>query len=68
MQEQMTHQIAQSIYTSKLGPIGVGVVVSGHHTCMSMRGVKSGGSMVTSAMLGILRTSARDEFLRLAGY
>lgn len=67
MQEQLTQQIADALYKSAIQPLGVGVIVRAHHTCMSMRGVQSQGEMVTSATYGIIRTSARDEFMRLAG-
>jgi GTP cyclohydrolase I len=43
LQEQMTSQIAESIYTI-LEPFGVMVVTEGEHTCMSMRGIKKVGS------------------------
>ena len=69
VQEKMTAQIAKCI-EEVLQPIGVAVVVEGEHHCMSTRGVhKPGVSMVTSTMLGQLRTDAatRKEFLDLIG-
>lgn len=68
VQERLTAQLADLVYTV-LAPHGVGVVVSGYHTCMTMRGVRQANATVTtSAMRGVmledLRT--REEFLRLA--
>jgi GTP cyclohydrolase I len=68
IQERMTNQIAQAIETH-LEARGTGVVVSARHLCMACRGVRKESTvMVTSAMLGGLRTDAasRAEFLRLA--
>lgn len=67
IQERMTQQIATAIET-KLGSTGVGVIVRAKHSCMMHRGARQpDAEMVTSAMLGVLRTdvSARAEFLRL---
>lgn len=69
VQERMTTQIAQAIETH-LGALGVGVIVRAHHSCMGCRGVrKPTAEMVTSAMLGSLRSepAGRAEFLHLAG-
>lgn len=68
VQERMTVEIAEAMLTN-LNPRGVGVVVEARHSCMSVRGVRSSGSMVTSSLLGRLRTnpSARAEFLNLRG-
>lgn len=67
VQERMTRQIADAIDTH-LSPLGVGVVLRAHHSCMGCRGVrKPSAAMVTSSMLGCLQTepSARAEFLAL---
>lgn len=67
VQERMTRQIADAIDTH-LSPLGVGVVLRAHHSCMGCRGVrKPSAVMVTSSMLGCLQTepSARAEFLAL---
>lgn len=67
IQEKMTAQIAATIATI-LDPKGVGVVVSATHQCMTTRGVhKTGVTMVTSRMLGLMRSNAatRREFLAL---
>lgn len=47
LQEQLTGQIADSIYENLL-PKGVFVVVSAEHTCMTMRGIKKIGSKTVS--------------------
>ena len=67
VQERMTTQIAQTLY-SALRPKGVGVVVEAVHLCMLMRGVeKQNSKAVTSAMLGGFRDrpETRAEFLEL---
>lgn len=67
VQERMTTQIADAIQEN-LKPKGVGVLVEASHTCMSMRGVKTPSTMVTSCLYGVLRSdlAAREEFLRLS--
>ena len=67
IQERMTSQIAQAI-EEHLDAKGVGVILRAHHLCMGCRGVRQEETeMVTSSMLGTLRTDAtsRAEFLRL---
>lgn len=67
VQERMTRQIAAAIETH-LDARGVGVVLRAHHLCMGCRGVRQQDTdMVTSSMLGTLRSDAtsRSEFLRL---
>ncbi len=67
VQERLTNQIAETI-EHKINPLGVGVVVEATHLCMSMRGVEKQNSFaVTSAMLGVFRSSSRTraEFLDL---
>ncbi len=67
LQEQMTDQIAKALMTH-LSPKGVGVVTTGFHLCMAMRGVeKQSSSTVASAMYGAFREDARtrSEFLSL---
>lgn len=67
VQETMTEQIAQALM-EHLNPRGVGVVSTGFHLCMAMRGVeKQGSSTVASAMYGAFRDDARtrSEFLAL---
>ncbi|MHB1009795.1 MAG: GTP cyclohydrolase I FolE [Propionibacteriaceae bacterium] len=67
VQERLTVQVANWLQEN-LAPKGVGVVIEAEHMCMSMRGVKAGGSKtITSAMRGVLREDARSrqEFFAL---
>ncbi|MBA4683993.1 MAG: GTP cyclohydrolase I FolE [Planctomycetes bacterium] len=67
VQERLTKQIADLI-SSELEPKGVTVVIEATHTCMTMRGVKKpGGVMTTSAMRGLMRENqaTRNEVLNL---
>jgi GTP cyclohydrolase I len=69
IQERMTRQIAEAIMCH-LNPLGVGVVASAQHLCMTSRGVEKQNSvMVTSAMMGVFREDekSRREFLDLIG-
>jgi GTP cyclohydrolase IA len=64
VQERLTQQVANWL-DENLRPKGVGVVVEAEHTCMTLRGVRAGGSLTrTSALAGVLRedASARAEF------
>lgn len=69
VQEKMTAQIATCIQ-DVLQPKGVGVIVEGQHQCMTTRGIhKPGVSMITSQLLGDMRSDARTrtEFLDIVG-
>ena len=68
VQERLTRQVCHA-FNSHVNPLGVGVMIRGTHSCMTVRGIKSHGEMVTSCLLGIFRKKreVRDEFLRLAG-
>ncbi len=69
IQEALAQQIASTI-SEVTQAHGVGVIVEAKHMCMMMRGVqKQNSSMITSVMLGSMRTSdaTRNEFLRLIG-
>jgi GTP cyclohydrolase I len=69
VQERLTKQVADWLQAN-LAPRGVGVVVEAEHLCMTMRGVRAGGSStVTSAVHGQLRDdpSSRAEFFALTG-
>ena len=60
-------QVADWLH-SHLHPRGVGVVIEAEHLCMTVRGVRAGGtSTITSALLGTLREDPRSraEFLAL---
>ena len=67
VQEQMTQQIAETL-NETLSPQGVGVIIKGHHMCMSMRGVKKDqAQMTTSTLLGLFESNhaTRHEFMQL---
>ena len=69
IQEKLTAEIANAIQ-EVLQPHGVGVVVEAEHSCMTLRGVNTvGSSLTTSAMLGAVRDDMRTrmEFMRLSG-
>ncbi len=64
-QEGLTRRIADYLQTH-LAPAGVGVVVEAEHTCMTLRGVRAGGTRtVTAAFLGVLRDdrTRRGDFV-----
>ena len=67
LQERMTSAIADSMVDA-LEPLGVLVLVTAEHLCMSMRGIRSPGTQtVTSAVRGIFRSNpaTRAEVLSL---
>jgi GTP cyclohydrolase I len=67
VQERMTTEVADAIYTG-LKASGVGVVIQAEHMCMIMRGIKKPGSnVITSALRGSFRSRAasRAEFFSL---
>lgn len=69
IQEEATVQLADEIEEA-IKPIGLGVVVSATHSCMTWRGVREHESVATtSVMRGALRTKpeARAEFFNLIG-
>lgn len=69
VQERLTQQVADAI-VDRLDPLGVLVVLEATHTCMTMRGIRSAGSLtVTSAVRGWFKNDlkAREEALRLIG-
>jgi GTP cyclohydrolase I len=69
IQERMTHQIADELWTAMSLPSdsGVMIVTKGTHLCLKARGANSDGEMITSAVRGIFwdDNSARSEFLSL---
>jgi GTP cyclohydrolase I len=68
IQEKLTAEIAETIQ-DVLNPYGVGVVIKAEHSCMTLRGVNTPGSALsTSRLLGVIRDDprSRDEFLRIA--
>ena len=67
IQEKLTAEIAEAIQDI-LQPKGVGVVIQSEHSCMTMRGVNTPGSaLTTSTLLGEVRDDprTRQEFLDL---
>jgi GTP cyclohydrolase I len=66
VQERMTDQIADAV-DEYLSPVGVGVIVTASHSCMSMRGIQKHGEMVTAKMIGAMRDKpeARAELMAL---
>lgn len=66
VQERLTDEIAECVHSSIEECRGVGVQMSGEHSCMKFRGVKSHGSMVTSKLTGVFsKSEVRAEFLSL---
>ena len=67
IQEKLTAEIAHAI-DDILKPKGVGVVIVSEHSCMTMRGVNTPGSrLTTSHLLGEVRDDprTRQEFFEL---
>lgn len=67
IQEKLTAEIAEAIQDI-LDPKGVGVVIVSEHSCMTMRGVNTPGSrLTTSHLLGEVRDDprTRQEFFEL---
>ncbi|MDB5445182.1 MAG: folE [Phenylobacterium sp.] len=67
IQEKLTAEIAGAIQDI-LNPKGVGVVVVSEHSCMTMRGVNTPGSrLTTSHLVGVVRDDprTRQEFFEL---
>jgi len=65
IQEKLTSDIGQAIHDI-LEPRGVGVVIVSEHSCMTMRGVNTPGSrLTTSHLTGVIRDDprTRQEFL-----
>jgi GTP cyclohydrolase I len=65
IQEKLTAEIASAIQDI-LEPLGVGVVIEAQHNCMSLRGVNTQDTtLTTSKLLGVIRDDQRTraEFL-----
>lgn len=64
IQESMTNEIADYIMDA-LKPKGTMVIVRARHLCKEMRGAKSNGTMITSAVRGCFRddSSIKEEAL-----
>ena len=70
VQERLTAQVADCIW-DHLHPLGVAVVIEASHACMTARGVRTPGVMMTtSRMMGVFREDERSrrEVLALMGY
>ena len=70
VQERLTAQVADCIW-AQLQPLGVAVVIEASHACMTARGVRTPGVMMTtSRMMGTFRADERSrrEVLALMGY
>ena len=64
-QEYLTQNIANYIQ-KVLEPLGCGVTIKARHLCREMRGARSRGEMVTSALKGVFfNQKVREEFLGL---
>jgi len=67
VQERLTNNIADALQ-EHLEPLGVAVVITAEHTCMTTRGVQiAGGRTTTSAMRGAFRDNpeTRAEYMGL---
>jgi len=70
MQETLTDELADILYdvadTGK-NCLGSAVLIKAEHDCMKIRGVKSSGHIITSAVRGVFKDdpSAKEEFLSL---
>ena len=70
IQERLTAEVAQCIWDN-LQPRGVAVVIEASHACMTARGVRTPGVMMTtSQVMGLFRSDSksREEVLKLMGY
>ena len=70
VQERLTAQVADCIW-EHLHPKGVAVLIEASHACMTARGVRTPGVMMTtSRMMGTFRADERSrrEVLALMGY
>jgi GTP cyclohydrolase I len=69
VQERLTAEVADCIWHN-LKPLGVAVVIEATHACMTARGVRTPGVvMTTSRMMGVFRDDdrSRKEVLALIG-
>jgi len=70
VQERLTAEVADCVW-EHLKPQGVAVVIEASHACMTARGVRTPGVMMTtSRMMGVFRDDERSrrEVLALMGY
>ena len=73
IQERLTRDVVKMIEDAltdglepEYAPLGIALVMKGHHLCKEMRGARKKGLMTTSHLTGVFRTSheARAEFMR----
>ena len=73
VQERLTRDIVEMIdhaltdgVEAEYAPLGMALVMKGHHLCKEMRGARKRGLMTTSYLTGVFRTDndARAEFER----
>ena len=66
IQEQLTQQIV-NIFVSMVGPLGVMLIMRAKHGCMTCRGIKQEGGLVTSVVYGSFaeNLSTREEGMEL---
>jgi GTP cyclohydrolase I len=70
VQERLTAEVADCVWEN-LKPQGVAVVIEASHSCMTARGVRTPGVMMTtSRMMGVFKEDdrSRREVLALMGY
>jgi GTP cyclohydrolase I len=69
LQEAFTREVADRIDTIANGNYGVAVLVEGNHGCMQMRGIKSGGDIVTYRLTRSFldKSHIQDRFFQLIG-
>jgi GTP cyclohydrolase I len=65
IQEDLTREIVSAVQ-DRLAPRGAACVVEASHLCMTARGGRAGGTVVTSAFTGCYETSARARAQILA--
>lgn len=67
LQETLTDEVADFLYESIENCQGSACIIEGWHDCMQARGVRTSGTIITSAMRGAFREnqSARQELLSL---
>jgi GTP cyclohydrolase I len=66
-QERLTTQVTEFL-AEKLQPKGIGVVLTGRHLCMEMRGIEKPGTQTTTSCLkGSFKSNSltRGEFLQI---
>lgn len=66
-QEGLVNDISNMLKELLHDPLGIAVVASGVHTCMTMRGIRTPGVMSTSKMVGVFmrQHEVRQEFFSL---